>query len=169
MPAESSRRSVEVAATAGGTLTYRVLMPPEALPPVRVRDLDAAWQRARAAAIAAQWGDIRLFRFEREDGSTTDVALADADAACWASAADSVASLAAPYGLSLCLRLLALVDLMAGARWAAAYFSLGRDGAEIAPALLAAAAAAALDRDARFDPDALRARLARGSLLGAPA
>jgi hypothetical protein len=58
---------------------------------------------------------------------------------------------------------------MAGARWAAAYFSLGRDGAEIAPALLAAAAAAALDRDARFDPDALRARLARGTLLGAPA
>ena len=166
--------SIAVAKAADGTLTYRVAMPPEALPPVRPRDLDAAWQRARAAARAANWGTLRLFRFERADGGHTDLALADPDAACWAEAADHVAPLASAYGLSLCLRLLALVALMAeasrsAANWTVPFFTLRRDGADIAPTLLAAAAQASLTREALFDPETLRARLATTNLLGAPA
>jgi hypothetical protein len=160
---------IQVAATADGTLTYLVALPPEDLPAVRARDLDAAWHRARAAAIGAQWGALRLFRFRRADGSHTDLALADPDAACWAAAADTVAPLAGAYGLSLCLRLLALVALMARTPWARPWFTLRRDGADIAPALLAAAAQAPLTREALFDPDALRAKLARGALTGAQA
>ncbi len=167
-------RSIEVALATDGTLTYRVALPPEALPAVRPRDLDAAWQRARAAALAERWGRLRLFRFLREDGSTTDLALADPDAACWAEAADLVAPIATAYGMSLCLRLLALVALLAGAGqeatpWTAPFVTLRRDGADIAPVLLAAAAHATLTRDALFDPDRLRARLATQTLLGAPA
>lgn len=162
-------QAIRVAAAADGTLTYLVGMPPEALPPVRVRDLDAAWHHARAAAARAAWGETRLFRFRRADGEVTDLALADPDAACWAAAVDAVVGLGSAYGMSVCLRLLALVDLMAHAGWAAAYFTLRRDGAEIAPALLAAAATAALTHAARFDPDDLRGRMPRGNLLGAPA
>ena len=136
---------------------------------MRARDLDAAWQRARAAAIQEHWGDMRLFRFRRDDGQDLDLALADPDAACWAAAADRVATLASEYGLSLCLRLLALVALMARAGWAKSYFTLRRDGADIAPALLTAAATTALTRDALFDADALRTRLASTNLLGTPA
>jgi hypothetical protein len=158
-----------VAATADGTLTYLVGMPPEALPPVRARDLDAAWHHARAAADRAAWGQARLFRFSRADGGVTDLALADPDAACWAAAVDKVVGIGTAYGLSVCLRLLALVDLMAHAGWAGQYFTLRRDGADIAPALLGAAATAALTPAAQFDPDDLRGRLPRGNLLGAPA
>ena len=127
--------SIAVAKAADGTLTYRVAMPPEALPPVRPRDPDAA---------------------------------------CWAEAADHVAPLASAYGLSRCLRLLAVVALMAeasgsAANWTVPFFTLGRDGADIAPTLLAAAAQASLAREALFDPETLRARLATTNLLGAPA
>jgi hypothetical protein len=161
--------TIQVVTTGDGTMTYLVGIPPEDLPPIRPRDLDAAWQRARAAAIGAQWGNLRLFRFHRGDGSHTDLALADPDAACWAAAADTVAALASPYGLSLCLRLLALVALMARASWAQPFFTLSRDGADIAPVLLAAAAKARLTGDALFDPDALGAVIARSTLTGAPA
>ncbi len=165
----ASPGTIQVAAAADGTLTYLVAMPPEALPPVRARDLDSAWHHARAAAGRSDWGETRLFRFRRPDGEVTDLALADPDAACWAAAVDRVAGLGSAYGMSVCLRLLALVDLMARAGWAAAYFSLRRDGADIAPALLAAAATAPLTPAAGFDPDDLRGRMPRGNLLGAPA
>lgn len=164
-----SPQAIKVAAAADGTLTYLVGMPPEALPPVRARDLDAAWHHARAAAVRAAWGETRLFRFHREDGGVTDLALADPDAACWAAAVDAVVGMRTPYGLSVCMRLLALVDLLAHARWADRFFTLRRDGAEISPALLGAAATAALTAAARFDPDDLRGRLPRGNLLGASA
>ncbi|MCX7380502.1 MAG: hypothetical protein NT133_03575 [Alphaproteobacteria bacterium] len=173
-PERDARPTIKVAESSDGTLTYQVALPPEALPPVRPRDLDAAWQRARAAALAERWGKLRLFRFIREDGTTTDLALADPDAACWAEAADLVAPLASTYGMSLCLRLLALVTLLGGAgreavQWTSPLFTLHRDGAEIAPVLLNAAAQVTLNRDALFDPDRLRARLATQNLLGAPA
>ncbi|MBV9812477.1 MAG: hypothetical protein JO326_06985, partial [Acetobacteraceae bacterium] len=75
-------RAVHVGAAADGTLTYLIDLPPEALPPVRLRDLANAWEAARQAAIAAghgaaTWGVARLFRFRREDGTCTDLALAD--------------------------------------------------------------------------------------------
>jgi hypothetical protein len=68
------------------------------------------------------------------------------------------------YGLSLCLRLLALVDLLARASWAAALVELRRDGAEIAPAVLAAAATLPLTHEARFDEIDFRARVGQNPL-----
>jgi hypothetical protein len=163
-------RAVHVGATPDGTLTYLVDVPPEALPPVRHRDLAAAWDAARDAALAAagtaagfpggaSWGAARLFRFRRADGSCTDLALADRDACCWAGAVDGTVGMHTSYGLSLCLRLLALVDLLARASWAKSLFSLRRDGAVIDPSVLRAAATAPLTRDARFDESGFRAQV----------
>jgi hypothetical protein len=164
MKGPAPTRPVSVGTGADGTLVYLVDVPPEALPPVRGRDIAAAWDAARAAAIAADWGHPRGFRFRRDDGSYTDLALADRDASCWAGAVDSTVGMNTSYGLSLCLRLLALVDLMAHASWADALFTLRRDGAEIDPALLAAAATTELTREARFDAAAMQARLAARQL-----
>ena len=164
--------AVEVAVGRDGATGYLVALPPEALPPVRMRDLAAAWDAARAAAHTAahaaahtgRWDAPRLFRFRRpgaEGGETcTELALADPDACCWAGAVDRTLGLASAYGISVCLRLLALVDLMASAPWARAWFALRRDGAEIDHALLRAAAAATLTAQGRLDEAALRARLA---------
>ena len=40
---------IRVAEAASGARTYLIDLPPEALPPVRPRDLHAAWDSARAA------------------------------------------------------------------------------------------------------------------------
>ena len=149
-----------------GTLTYLVDVPPEALPPVRGRDLADAWEQARDAAAGAAWGAARLFRFRRPDGGTTDLALSDADACCWVAAVDARVGIGTSHGLSLCLRLLALVDLLGRASWLSGLFRIGRNGATLHPALLAAAAEAPLDADARFDETRFRARL--GHPLAAP-
>ncbi len=166
MNAPPSPSGIRTRETADGTLTYLVGMPPEALPAVRPRDIEAAWYRARGAALGEQWGDPRIFHFLRDDGSRIDLALTDPDAACWASAADRVAGLTTVYGLSLCLRLLALVALLAGAGWARAYFELDSDGARLDAGLLATAADAPLTPEAGFDPDSFRARLTSASRLG---
>lgn len=150
-----------------GFLTYAVDLAPEDLPPVRGRDLERAWYAAREAAIASDWGVSRGFRFRRADGSFVDLALADRDAACWAGAVDGTVGLSSSYGLSLCLRLLALIDLLARADWAARLCRLARDGAELEPELLAAAATAPLNADLRFDEGWFRARLAQRALPGA--
>lgn len=143
-----------------GTLTYWVDLAPEALPPVRGRDLAAAWKAVRDAATDAAWGAARLFRFRAADGSVTDLALSDEDARCWASAVDGTVGMQTSYGLSLCLRLLALVDLLARAPWTAALFHIDRTGAALHPALLTTAATTQLTADARFDETGFRARLA---------
>lgn len=145
----------------GGTLTYLVDLPPEALPPVRGRDIGAAWDAARDAASDAAWGAARLFRFRRPDGSTTVLALSDEDARCWAGAVDGTVGMGTSYGLSLCLRLLALVDLLARAPSLSELCPIGRTGATLHPALLSAAATAELTADARFDETGFRTRLAR--------
>jgi hypothetical protein len=165
METNDRTRAVQVGAAADGTLTYFVEIPPEALPPVRQRDLSAAWDAARGAAIAAghgaaTWSVARLFRFRREDGSCTDLALADPDACCWAGAVDGTVGMHTSYGLSLCLRLLALVDLLGRASWASGFFSLRRDGAEIDPAVMHTAASVPLTREARFDENGFRALVA---------
>jgi len=159
MEPDSTSRTIEVRATSDGTLTYLVDVPPEALPPVRLRDLAEAWEAARGAAINARWSMVRLFRFRRADGSVTDLALADPDACCWAGAVDGTVGIGSAYGLSLCLRLLALVELLARARWADGLFTITREGAELDHALLRGAATAALTQDARFDERDLRARV----------
>jgi len=162
MQAAETTRCVHVGVGPDGAMTYRVEHPPEALPPVRGRDLERAWQAARDAALAADWGAPRGFRFRRSDGSYVDLALADADARCWANAVDGIAGMGTSYGLSLCLRLLALVDLLARAPWAATLYQLARDGAELHPTLLRAAADAPLTADARFDEPHFRRRIATG-------
>jgi hypothetical protein len=157
---------IRVAAADDGTVTYLVDSPPETLPPVRLRDVAAAWEAARAAAVDAAWGCARLFRFRREDGSLTDLVLADPDACCWARAVDLTVGMHTQYGLSLCLRLLALVDLLARARWTAPLFTFTRAGAELDSSLLRAAATAPLNREAGFDETPFRALLT--ARLGPP-
>jgi hypothetical protein len=164
MQATDTSSCVHVGVGPGGALIYRVEHPLEALPPVRGQDLERAWQAARDAALAADWGAPRGFRFRRSDGSYTDVALADADARCWASAVDGIVGMGNSYGLSLCLRLLALVDLLARAPWAGTLYHLARDGAELHPTLLRVAADAPLTADARFDEPHFRRRLATGQI-----
>lgn len=154
---------------ADGTLTYLVGLPAEALPPVRERDLSAAWDAAREAAAAEAWGAPRLFRFCRADGGRTDLALADPDACCWAGAADGRLSIGTSYGLSVCLRLLALIDLLARARWADGLVALRPEGADIDDRLLRLAASVPLTAEARFDETGFRASLAPARLAAPPA
>lgn len=163
--------SVRVGHGPDGSITYLVDSPPEALPPVSKRDLELAWHAARDAALSQQWGVVRGFRFDRPDGSHTDLALADRDARCWVGAVDRTVGIASGYGLSLCLRLLALVELLARARWAMPLLRLERDGADLHPALLRTAASVALTAEARFDENSFRVRLsqlASGFQLDAP-
>ena len=157
-------QAIHVQPRADGTLTYLVAVPPEALPPVRPRDLSAAWEAARDAATQVAWGIPRLFRFCRADGTRTDLALADPDACCWAGAVDGTVGIGTCYGLSVCLRLLALVDLLASARWAGKLFALRRDGAALDATLLRAAATLPLTADARFNEADFRARVAQARL-----
>jgi hypothetical protein len=162
---------IRVGGDPGGPLTFLIDLTPEALPSVCRRDLERAWYAAREAALAERQGAVRGFRFNRPDGSHIDLALADRDARCWVGAVDRTVGIASTTGLSLCLRLLALIDLMARAPWARSLFHLARDGAEFHPALLKAAASQPLTRDARFDEAGFRARLSRfvnGFQLEAP-
>jgi len=152
--------AIEVAVTANGTVTYLIGDAPAALPPVSRRDLLGAWDAARSAALAsARPGAPRAFRFARPDGGTTDLALSDRDARCWAQAADGRVTIASAYGLSVCLRLLALIDLLAAAPWARVHVALRPNGAELDPKLLRLAAEAKLTDEAGFDEAAFRARL----------
>lgn len=152
---------MRIGAGPDGSLTYFVALAPQDLPSVHRRDLERAWYAARDAAFAQRWGVARFFRFQRSDGSYGDLALADRDACCWADAVDSMVGLRNSYGLAVCLRLLALVDLLARVRWADSLCLLQRDGAELHPSLLRAAASEPLTADARFDEAEFRGRLAR--------
>jgi hypothetical protein len=156
--------SVRVGVSPDGMTTYLVDRPPEALPSVLKRDLEQAWQAAHDAAQARRWGAPRGVRFQRDDGSYTDLAIADRDARCWVGAVDVIVGMGSSYGLSLCLRLLALVDLLARAPWAAGLCRLERDGADLDPTLLRTAASMPLSADAQFDEAGFRGRLARFAL-----
>lgn len=164
MSVSEASSCVRVSQGPGGLLTYMVEHAPEQLPLVRGRDLERAWYAARNAAIAADWGMARGFRFRREDGSTLDLALADRDAACWAQAVDGTVGLASSYGLSVCLRLLALVDLLAHSAWAASFCRLAPDGAEFDGTLLRAAATEPLNGELRFDEEPFRRQLQQPAL-----
>lgn len=153
--------AIRIARAPDGVLTYAIALPPEALPAVRPRDLLDAWEVAREAAAAETFGQPRLLRFTHPDGEATTLALADRDAAAWAEAIDARAGLATVGGLALCLRLLALVDILPRAPFLRPLWTLTREGAEFHPALIEAAAAMALDRGARFDVEGLRALLSR--------
>ncbi len=128
---------------------------PSALPTVTKRDLEQAWEAAQSGGMAP----ARFFRFVAEGRPPVELLLQDRDAAAWAAAVERSAGLATPYGISICLRLLALVALMAVAGWACAWFALRRDGAEIRPELWHAAALVRLNDSGGFDETDLRALL----------
>ena len=133
-------RAVHVQARADGALLYLVALPPEALPPVRARDLAAAWDAARNAAwtnAGARCG-CSASAAPRTPRSTSRSAMPTPAAGPARSMPRSVSVIRT--ALSLCLRLLALVDLLAHAPWASDLVALRRDGAAIQPPLLAAAA-----------------------------
>lgn len=160
--------AIRVAEDAEGGLAYAIPCPPEALPAVAPRALGAAWRAAHAHARAGSWGPPRTLLFAREDAPPSTLALADRDARAWAEAVDRDSDLATLGGLALCLRLLALIDVMARAAWLRPFYALGPEGAELHPALLGAAATLPLDAAARFDAEALRRLLSRGLAARAP-
>jgi hypothetical protein len=107
--------------------------------------------------------------FLRDGGEPTVLAIADRDARAWAEAVDRGADLGTLPGLALCLRLLALVEVMSRAGWLARMFEVTPEGIELHPALLHAAAGMPLDAGARFDAEALRRLLSRGPAARASA
>jgi hypothetical protein len=159
MADEHPSSSVEVRDCGPDHVLYRVAVPPADMPPVPVKKLEAAWDAARAHSLSANWGAQRSFRFRTSNGETADFDLVDRDARCWAGAVDDVTDLATLGGVSLCLRLLALVQLLATAPWAKPYLSSKRDGTRIDRALMRAAARADLTDEARFDEVSLRRNL----------
>ena len=152
---------IEFAAGADGALLYRVAQPPEALPPISGRDLACAWERVRSAPRA---GPVRSVRFHRDDGSVTDLALADRAARRCAVAAETIAAMRTSYGMSLFLRLLALADLLARLPWVRAG---GHHHGGVDRHLLRAAASMPLSDVAQFDEAQLMARL-RQSTVAVP-
>jgi hypothetical protein len=147
---------VDVLDGGGDRLVYRVTLPPEAMPPVTIRDLEQAWDAARAAALSPSGAAHRQFSFRGADGRIATFDLDDPDARHWAGAVDRVSGLTTLSGISLCLRLLALIDLMANSSWAFGFMIPKRDGARLDRALLRAAARANLTEEARFDEASLR-------------
>jgi hypothetical protein len=160
---------IRVAEDAAGGLAYAIPCPPETLPAVRPEALLAAWRAAHEGAASGRWGPPRTLMFHRQDAEPTVLAIADRDARCWAEAVDRGADLGTLGGLAVCLRLLALVEVMGRAGWLAGMFDVTAQGVELHPSLLRAAATMPLDGAARFDAEALRRLLSRGIAARAPA
>jgi hypothetical protein len=135
----------------GGVVLHLVPRLPPALPAVAARDIEQAWEATQPAAAAPP----RAFRF---DGPVPlELRLADPDAAAWVAAVERTVGLASLHGVSVCLRLLALIALMAQAAWLRPWFTLARGGAVLRPELLRAAAAVTLNEAGGFDETALKA------------
>ena len=143
-----------------GILNYHVRLPPDDLPPVRSGDLEESWDAARRAAAQSMWGEPRLFRFRADGADPVDLALTDADAACWAEAIDATWGLQTAYGLSLCLRLLGLVALLTECATLRELCPVSRAGAALDPALIRAAATVPLSPRGDLDESCVRAHLA---------
>ncbi|MFT8244557.1 hypothetical protein [Roseomonas sp. BN140053] len=173
--------TIGVARGPGGELAYAVPFPPESIPPVPPRALLAAWDTARDAAAACLHGPERSLRFATppapapaapgtgralaEVGAPgpepVEMHLSDPDARCWAEAIDDSLGLGTLSGLSVFLRLLALLDAMGRLPWLRGMFDINAGGTLLHPQLLAAAADLPLDRAARLDETSLRRRLSR--------
>jgi hypothetical protein len=151
--------AIRTQASPSGEIFHLVPHAAAALPAVTKRDLEQAWEAAREAALAAAPPARHVFRFARDASPPLDLALNDKDAASWAGAIDRIADLSTAHGISVCLRLLALVDLMGRATWARAWFTFSRAGSKIHPALLQAAALSPLTDTGGFAETALRALL----------
>jgi hypothetical protein len=147
-----------------GEILHLVPYLPAALPPVTKRDLEQAWEAARAAALAAPrtnstGPNTHGFRFRQAAAPPLDLVLTDTDAANWADAIDAISSLSTAHGISICLRLMALYELMAPRPWAREWFTLSRGGLEFHPALLQAAALSPLTPTGGFAETSLQALL----------
>jgi hypothetical protein len=144
----------------GGEILHLVPFLPAQLPPVTKRDLEQAWEAAhRFALTPAPAAGVHGFRFAPPAAPRLDLIITDTDAASWASAIDRIADLSTAYGISICLRLLALFELMATARWARKWFTLNRAGLQFHPALLQAAALSPLTPTGGFAETTLQALL----------
>jgi len=147
---------IHVARTPAGALTYAVPVPPEHLPAVPPAELLSAWSLARRAAALHLLGPPRPMRCARPGGDSTEVASADAGGGCWAEAIDAGFGLGTLRGLALCLRLLALIEVLGRVPALAPLFDVTTDGIDLHPALLDAAATMPLDAGARFDEAGIR-------------
>jgi hypothetical protein len=129
-------------------------VPPDALPAVVPGDLVRAWDAATAAAELGLEVDPRTasgITFRGPGGEAT-LLFEDMDAQVWIAGLERTIGLSSPHGISVCFRLLGLIELMATAGWMRALFDLGGpDGPDIHPALFRVAATMPLGRDARFD------------------
>ncbi len=151
---------IRVARTDAGAIAYLVPVPPERLPAVPPGDLLRAWNVARHGAVQRQWGTPRFLRFAQGGGrEPTEIAIADPDAGAWTEAIDRAFGLETLTGLSLCLRLLALVEVLTRAARLEPFFDVTPAGVDLHPSLLAAAAALPLNPAARFDEAVLMERL----------
>jgi hypothetical protein len=159
-------RSIRTARTETGAIAYLVPVAPERLPAVSPGDLLHAWKVARHGAVQRLWGAPRFFRFaqqsgrgESTEGESTEIAIADPDAGAWTEAIDRAFGLDTLSGLALCLRLLALVEILTRAVRLEPFFDVTPAGVDLHPSLLAAAAALPLNPAARFDEAVLMTRL----------
>lgn len=150
---------VSKATAPDGTLTYLMHHGPADLLPVRGRDIGAALDRARVTGQPSARVDARAFRFQKSEEDWTSITLDDADARRWAAAVDHVIGLQTSYGVSVCLRLLALVELLLRVPWARRFVAPGPHGLDVAPVLLKLAAEAQLADDGRFDEAGFHAQL----------
>ena len=142
-----------------GTELHLIPMAPEALPRVQKRDLEHAWEVATEAARAGYDGPRRGFRFAEGQ----NLALNDRDARAWAAAIDQIADLSTAHGVSVCLRLLALIDLISCAPWLAPFIRSGRgSGIWFDGGLLQAASITRLTEAGSLDEAALRGMLLNG-------
>lgn len=146
-----------------GEILHLIAGAPPGLPPVARRDLEQAWE---AAQIPVEAPPPRGFHFAVPDGPPVSLLVGDPDAASWAASVESCVGLDTSHGVSVCLRLLALVSLMAQSGWARGWFELRRDGAAIRPELLQAAALAPLSATGGFDETALRALMPKVTAQG---
>ena len=160
-------QAIQVALGPDGVPRYAIPCRPEKLPAVTPAALGAAWEAARAEAVAGNWGVPREMLFADPDGDTLRLAITDRDACCWASAVDRQAGLGTLGGLALCLRLLALIEVLSRSPRLGALVELTPDGAELPAGLLRAAATMPLNGSARFDAETLDRLVSRR--LPAPA
>ena len=92
--------------------------------------------RVEAACEIAMGHAPRLFRFLCAEATACSTSRSPMTMpAAGPLSVDQAAGMHTTYGLSLCLRLLALVDLLARASWLGRFYRLGRAGAALDPAL----------------------------------
>jgi len=140
-----------VAAGADG-IAYFVSAPPAALPSVSKRDLEQAWEAAQTLLADPP---ARIFIFPGAE-APIELQLNDPDADAWAAAVDRAIGLDSAHGISVCLRLIALIGGLAQFGWAREWFG---PKMSVRAELLTAASLAPLTEAGGFDETALRALL----------